>query len=322
MANPTLNSIFGQFGFWKKAEMPAKLVDDSPLRVVVGCGTSYNLALSVASALNAAGFRAIDVPAGEWIVRPEAYAPQQMSDIEVIALSRSGETTETVQAAKISQTRGQKVIGITCEPGSSLSAVSDVKIEFVTHAEEGIVMTCSASLMLLAGYALAGLRIDDELAQRAEKLVSAIDAVAVGDYAGRTHFVFLGGGANYGVALEGALKLQEMAICYTQAFHPGEYRHGPVSLVDERTAIIMLYHSDTAEDEAVLVKELQAKGAWVLGLGGAGDVELNVASDGDLAGVEILPALQLLGERYALAHNIDTTAPRHLTKVVMLEDGE
>lgn len=318
--NPTLNSIFGQFEFWKRAEMPLKLADNSPLRVVVGCGTSYNLALSVAAALNAAGFRAIGVPAGEWIVRPQAYVPQQMSDVEVIALSRSGETTETVQAAKISQTRGQKVIGITCEPGSSLSAAADVKIEFATHAEEGIVMTCSASLMLLAGYALAGLSIDDELTERAIKLVAAMDAVAVGDFAGRTHFVFLGGGTNYGVALEGALKLQEMAICYTQAFHPGEYRHGPVSLVDERTAIVMLYHSDTAEDEAVLVKELQAKGAWVLGLGGAGDVELGVVSEGDLAGAEILPALQLLGERYALAHDIDTTAPRHLTKVVMLED--
>lgn len=318
--NPTLNSIFGQFEFWTKADMPAKLSDSAPLRVVVGCGTSYNLALSVAAGLNAAGFRAIGVPAGEWIVRPQAYVPSQMSDVEVIALSRSGETTETVQAARASQKRGQKVIGITCEPGSSLSAASDVKIEFDTHAEEGIVMTCSASLMLLAGYALAGLTIDDTLTARAEKLVAAIDAVAVADYAARTHFVFLGGGANYGVALEGALKLQEMAICYTQAFHPGEYRHGPVSLVDERTAIIMLYHADTAEDEAVLVKELQAKGAWVLGLGGAGDVSLNVESDGDLAGAEILPALQLLGERYALAHDIDTTAPRHLTKVVMLED--
>ncbi|MBL1418997.1 MAG: SIS domain-containing protein [Alphaproteobacteria bacterium] len=318
--NPTLNSIFEQFDFWKKASMPAKLTDNTSTYVVVGCGTSYNLALSVAAALNAQGFIAIGVPAGEWIIRPNAYLSENVKTVKVIALSRSGETTETVQAAKASQARGQEVIGITCEPGSSLSAASDIPVEFASHPQEGIVMTCSASLMLLAGYALAGLSINDELANRAEKLVAALDAIDIADYSQRSHFVFLGGGTNYGVALEGALKLQEMAICYTQAFHPGEYRHGPVSLVDERTAIVMLYHSETAADEAILVKELQAKGAWVLGLGGAGDVQLNVDSEGDLSGAEILPALQLLGERYALSHGIDTTAPRHLTKVVMLED--
>lgn len=318
--NLTLSSILGQFDYWKKAQMPSKLTNSDAVYVVVGCGTSYNLALSVAATLNSSGFVAIGVPAGEWIVRPEAYLPKSTKNVEVIALSRSGETTETVKAAKASQERGQKVIGITCEPGSSLSGASDMPIEFKTHPDEGIVMTCSASLMLLAGYALAGLVINDQIANNAERLVTELDAIEIDNYSKRTHFVFLGGGANYGVALEGALKLQEMAICYTQAFHPGEYRHGPVSLVDERTVIIMLYHPDTAADEAILVKELQSKGAWVIGFGGAGDACLNVESLGDLSGAEMLPALQLLGERYALARGMDTRAPRHLTKVVMLEE--
>ena len=316
--NETHNSITGQFGFWRSADMPTPLTDREKIHVIIGCGTSYNLALSVAAAMTAAGIFAIGIPAGEWLIRPTAYVPEKTNPV-VIALSRSGETTETVQAAQASRTRGQHVIGITCAPGSALSAVSDQAIEFETHPDEGIVMTASASLMLLAGYALAGLTVDDHLANRAETLVSAITNIPPAAYSDRTHFVFLGGGANYGVALEGALKLQEMAICYTQGFHPGEYRHGPISLVDERTAVVMIYHPDTQTDEAVLVAELQAKGAWVLGLGGPGDVSLDVNGAGDLSGAETLPALQMLGELYAQAHGIDTTAPRHLTKVVVLD---
>ncbi|AML52245.1 SIS domain-containing protein [Falsihalocynthiibacter arcticus] len=317
--NPTLEGIFGQFQYWRAAQMPAPLVPMNGTRVIVGCGTSYNLALAVTAAMNANGLRAIAVPAGEWIVRPQAYLAKGSGDVEVIALSRSGETTETVQAVLASHARGQKTIGVTCAPNSALSGAASIAVELETHPSEGIVMTSSASLMLLAGYAMAGLKIDDAMAGRAEETMLALDAVPADAYARRTHFVFLGGGANYGVALEGALKLQEMAICYTQAFHPGEYRHGPISLVDERTAVVMLYHADTRADETALVKELQAKGAWVLGLGGAGDISLDVTSAGDFSGVECLPALQLLGERYAAAQGIDTTTPRHLTKVVMLE---
>lgn len=317
--SPTLESILGQFDFWREAKMPSPLTPSNGIRVVVGCGTSYNLALAVASAMNARGIHAIGVPAGEWTTRPNSYLAEGTKVTEVIALSRSGETTETVQATIASNARGQKTIGITCAPGSALSSAAETTIEFATHASEGIVMTSSASLMLLAGYALAGLTIDDALATQAEAALQSLDAIPVDAYSKRTHFVFLGGGANYGIALEGALKLQEMAICYTQGFHPGEYRHGPVSLVDERTVVVMLYHTDTHTEEALLVKELQEKGAWVLGLGGPGDASVDVVSHGDLSGAEILPALQLLGERYAVAQGIDTTSPRHLTKVVMLD---
>ncbi|MEO6298853.1 MAG: SIS domain-containing protein [Paracoccaceae bacterium] len=315
--NATLSSIIGQFDYWRQAVLPNPLTDRSATYVVVGCGTSYNLALSIAVTLNEAGLRAIAVPAGEWALRATSYLSAG-GNVQVIALSRSGETTETVAAARVSRAMGLRVIGITCAPGLALSAASDVALEFATHPEEGVVMTASASLMLLAGYALAGHCVDAELIFRAQALADAVGDIPVEAYAGRSHFVFLGGGSQYGVALEGALKLQEMAITYTQAFHPGEYRHGPVSLVDQRTAVVMLYHPDTAKDEATLVAELQDKGAWVLGFGGPGDIALRVEARAPLRGLEVLPALQMLGENYAVAHGIDTTTPRHLTKVVVL----
>jgi len=120
------------------------------------------------------------------------------------------------------------------------------------------------------------------------------------------------------VAVEGALKLMEMSQTMTQAFHPLEYRHGPISLVDQKTAVIMLYSADQKAEEAKLAKELQEKGATVIGLGGPGDLELKVDFDLSLFGLAILPALQILGERVAQARHIDTVSPRHLTKVVTL----
>lgn len=317
----TERSIFDQFEYWSRAEKPARLIKDERTIVVVGCGTSYNLTLSIAAVFCEQGYVAIGVPAGEWVLRPQSYVPQAaLNNVQVIALSRSGTTTETVQAAAKSQEMGLHVTGVTCDPGSPLCDVSNVAVEFETHPDEGIVMTASASLMLLAGFALAGLTIDATLIADAKKALYAMDEIPVSSYSDRSHFVFLGGGVNYGVALEGALKLQEMAICFTQGFHPGEYRHGPVSLVDEKTAAVILYHPETAKHEVKLAQELREKGAFVIGLGGPGDVTVPLSATGALVAAEVLPALQILGERYAVARGIDTQNPRHLTKVVILED--
>ncbi|AKS47078.1 glucosamine--fructose-6-phosphate aminotransferase (isomerizing) [Octadecabacter temperatus] len=313
----TIDGITGQFDFWRKAKMPAPLPVTEVTYVVIGCGTSYNLALAVAAAMCAAGHSAIGVPAGEWFDRPEAYLPKS-ANAKIIALSRSGTTTETVRAAQASRARGLHVTGISCAPKTALEAASDTVIVYDTHPAEGIVMTSSASLMLLAGYALAGLTVDDVLTAQAETLLNALNAADIAPFHTRDHIVFLGGGAHYGVMLEGGLKLMEMAITATQTFHPGEYRHGPISLIDEGSAVVMLYHSDTAAADADLVQEVQAKGAFVVGIGGPGDVSLPVGAIGDLVGAEALPALQLLGERHAQSKNIDTTAPRHLSKVVVL----
>jgi glutamine---fructose-6-phosphate transaminase (isomerizing) len=114
------------------------------------------------------------------------------------------------------------------------------------------------------------------------------------------------------------LKLMEMSLSYSQAYHPLEYRHGPISLVDGCSLVVMLYQADETE-ESKLVQELQAKGAKVIGIGGPGDLSLELQVD-DLAlcGLIALPTLQWLGERVAQSKGLDTRAPRHLTKVVVL----
>jgi glutamine---fructose-6-phosphate transaminase (isomerizing) len=333
--NTTEKVIFEQFPFWEKAigsisappqpspgkvdtGFPSGLGDkEAELTVFVGCGTSYNLALSLAALSNISGRPAIAAPGGEWLNRPGVFWPNWQKT-HVVALSRSGETTETVAAAKASRAAGAFVTAITVEPESALAKNCDRLVEAPTHSEEGIVMTVSASLMLLLGMELIGMEIPHSLAGAAEDLARRVDAALPGLIDGRSHFVFLGSGPLYGVALEGALKLMEMSQIVTQGFHPLEYRHGPISLVDEKTAVVMLYSAGQRDAEAKLVAELQEKGATVIGFGGPGDAAFDIACDPALTGLCLLPALQILGERAAQARGIDTVTPRHLTKVVKL----
>jgi len=315
--NTTEKVIHEQFPFWEKALGSISAPHDAELMVFLGCGTSYNLALSLATHANLAGYPAIAVPGAEWLNRPTAFWPRWQKT-HLVALSRSGETTETVAAAKASRAAGVFVTAITVEPESSLAKNCDRLIEAATHADEGIVMSVSASLMLLLGMQMVGIKIPPSIVQSARRLADQLDAALPGIIEGRSHFVFLGSGSLYGIALEGALKLMEMSQIITQGFHPLEYRHGPISLVDEKTAVIMLYSADQKTAEVLLVDELRQKGATVIGFGGPGDLELNVDCAPALAGLCVLPALQILGERAAQSKGIDTVTPRHLTKVVML----
>jgi glutamine---fructose-6-phosphate transaminase (isomerizing) len=317
--NATEKTILEQFSYWQQAlELdlsPAKLLPG--FVVVIGCGTSYYLAQSIAAALNQSqNYTAIAVPAGEWHLRRRDYIGD--IKVQVLALSRSGSTTETIAAAKASLDAGERVIGITCEPNSELARVSSQCIYAPTHPLEDIVMTTSASLMLLVGLALAGMTITSEKINQAQHLLETTRSQLDALIQGRSHFVYLGGGTLYGIACEGALKLMEMSLSFSQAYHPLEYRHGPISLIDDRSLAVMLYSPETLVEETKLVAELREKGATVIGFGGAGDLSLALSETSSLRGLIALPILQWLGERVAQSKGLNTREPRHLTKVVVL----
>lgn len=314
--NATERGIREQFSFWRALTSPQSSPQKGQMHAIIGCGTSVHIADSIACALNEAGFLARAVPGNEWTRRASSYVPAGMK-IQLVALSRSGESTETVAAAGLEA--GHEVLGVTCAAGSALTQVSSEVFEAETHPEEGIVMTASASLMLMAGLRYAGLSIGPTSIAAAESLLEEADMHLVALLRGRSHFVFLGGGTLYGVAREGALKMQEMSLSQSEAHHPLEYRHGPISLIDERSFVVMLYHPDTREEEALVARDVMEKGAVVLGLGGPGTVSLPVEGDHGAEPLVCLPVLQLLGEYVARAHGLDTLAPRHLTKVVTLK---
>ena len=311
-------SVKEQFALWEKA--PA--VSPQPFAgryVTVGCGSSYYIAQAVATAMSRHGQKATAVAGNEWASHAGAYVTPG-EEVRVVAISRSGESTETVLALREAQKKGIHVIGITCESGSTLAREADTVIYAETHPREGVVMAASASLMLMEGLRLAGVEIDGaQAAHTAQRLLSENEDTLRQAVQGRTHFVYLGAGELHGVAQEGALKLMEMSISFSQAYHPLEYRHGPMSLVDNQTLIVLLYHPGTAQAEAKVAREMEEKGARVLGIGGPGTLSIALDEpDASRRALLALPLLQWLGQLVAEAKGVDSEAPRHLTKVVSL----
>lgn len=309
--------IRDQFPFWHAAlGQPMPLLGAGTI-VLTGCGSSYNLGLALACAYNAHGQPAIAVPAAEWADRPGNYLPLA-GDLLVVGLSRSGTTTETVQAIAASKARGWPTFAISCEKGSCILTTADRSLYLPTHPSEGIVMSVSGSLMLLAGLRLAGIPVSDAVVSAAQSGLAQMDAGLAQILHNRRHFVYLGAGSNYGIATEASLKLQEMSISYSQSFHPMEYRHGPISLIDDRSVVTILYSDTTSQAEAKIAADVQAKGARVIGINGPGDLRIDLGVTGTDANLAALPALQIIGEYVALQKGINTETPRHLTKVVVL----
>ncbi len=319
MPTATETVIRAQFPYWQAALRQTVPTPKASRIVTTGCGSSYYLAQSLACAFNAQGQPALAVPGAEWARRPDCYLAGP-EDVLVIGLSRSGTTTETVQAIRTSRARGRRTFAITCEQGSAILAAAGDGLCLPTDRAEGIVMSVSASLMLLGGLRMAGVDLPENVTAAAAAAMTALDAGLSGLLPGRSHFVYLGAGMNYGIATEGGLKLQEMSLSYSQSFHPMEYRHGPVSLIDDRSLVVLLYSADTATEEAALARELQAKGARVIGVNGPGDLRIDTGLDDAANALACLPALQLLGEKVAQSKGINSEAPRHLTKVVVLNE--
>jgi glucosamine--fructose-6-phosphate aminotransferase (isomerizing) len=295
---------------------------------VVGCGSSFYLAQVASAAFNRAGLPALALPASEalqsWALH--VASPQTM----LVALSRSGETTEVLWAVEAHRAASRgPVLAITCEADSGLAAAADHTIVVHEGSEQSVVMTRSFSSMLLAAILLAR-ELEGrpnayaQLPGLCQTTIDAADALYADKgvaSAGRQIFI-LGSGFAYGVAREGALKALEVSLSPAQAFHHLEFRHGPTSLVDDEALVVSLATPEAATREPGLLHELEGLGATVLrvGSGPRSPLCVPVQSSGDAAldALLALPALQLLALHRAARRGIDPDSPRHLDAVVRL----
>jgi glucosamine--fructose-6-phosphate aminotransferase (isomerizing) len=143
-----------------------------------------------------------------------------------------------------------------------------------------------------------------------------------------TKFVFLGHGPCYGLACEGMLKMKEMSLSVSEAYHSLEFRHGPMSLVDEDMLLTMLISERARKEETKLLQEMKALGATTHVICDRADAEIRAASDylieiGSKLADEVrlilyMPPLQLLAYTNAVAKGLDPDNPKHLTQVVTL----
>jgi len=304
----------------------------------IGCGSTYYLSLTAAALARRAGLMASAMPASEvWLLGEEVWPGQNR--VWLIAVSRSGETSETLGAVEtFRRAGGQVVIAVTCEPESELARRADWALVVPGAREQSIAQTRSfTSMLLLCQLLLAGLAGAGGLAERLRVLPALgrrlLDqygglAAALGGDGRVERFFFLGNGPLYGLAQEAMLKMKEMSLSHSEAFHTLEFRHGPKSLVDERALVVGLLSDQTRPQEAAVLAEMRALGGHTLALANEGDAascgdpEYLICLGSGLRTAErlvlYLPVLQLLAYHRALARGLDPDQPRHLSAAVVL----
>ncbi|MGH7368487.1 MAG: glutamine--fructose-6-phosphate transaminase (isomerizing) [Candidatus Rokuibacteriota bacterium] len=313
--------------------------------VFVSCGTSYHAALIGRLMIERLSGMSAEVDlASEFRYRDPIVGP----DTLVVAVSQSGETADTLGAAKVARQRGAPVIAITNVVGSALAREAGGVI--YTHAgpEIGVASTKTFTATLTASYLLAlalglgrGFLAPDEGRKRIAELLeiprlmaealsaqpAAQDLAAV--LADHRSFLYLGRGVHYPIALEGALKLKEVSYIHAEGYAGGEMKHGPIALIDERLPVVALVPRDSTYDRMVgNVEEVKARAGRIIAVCHRGDLAVAKRADHVL---EVPPAvdllapmvtvipLQLLAYHIAVGRGCDVDRPRNLAKSVTVE---
>jgi fructoselysine-6-P-deglycase FrlB-like protein len=252
---------------------------------VIGCGTSWFMAQAYASLREAAGlgetdaFTASEFPAGRRYDR-------------VLALSRSGTTTEVLDALARAVAPTTVLTGVAESPAAGLAG----NVVLLDYADErSVVQTRFATTTL----ALLRAHLGEDLTGAVADAEQAIVAPLPDGVVDRTQFTFLGVGWTTGLAAEAALKLREAALGWSESYPAMDYRHGPIAVTDERSAV------------------------WMFGPAPDGLAAQVAATGGLWIAQDIDPLASLVyAQRLALAlsalQGLDPDAPRHLTRSVVL----
>lgn len=339
----TLREIMSQPAVWAEA-LAAFDPEDRRLQsllesgafdhvIVTGCGSTYYLALTAARLLRRAGRHALACPASELLLHSKSICLPGQRYL-LLSVSRSGATSETVRAQQEFKANvGGPIVTVTCDGGSPLAEGADLAIAIDAAQEISVAQTRSFSSMLVALQQLAAAVSGQDLA--ASRHIPAICRRLMEDNASLarslsengaiTKFFFLGSDALYGIACEAMLKMKEMSLSYSEAYHTLEFRHGPMSMVGEDSLVIGLMSPDAARHEIRVLREMSEMGASVLAIGQTPtDFQHSIRLPVDLPGWCLpalhLPALQLLAFHRAIFKGCDPDNPQQLTAVVSLDD--
>ena len=345
----TLAEIFSQPQIWKETDKRLRASKElerlagifSPRSpwLFVGCGSSYYLSRLIAAFWTKYFYmHATGVPASELLFAPEETM-RRIGAEQIVLMSRSGETTETMRVAELLQShKTVQTLAVTCNPHSELEKLCTHTFKMDWADEKSTVMTRSFTAILLAFQRLGLEFVGDEILSAALDSMPKhgqawLDANAkrLQEFATKrrfTDYVFLGQGVHYWLAEEAALKITEMSSSYAQVYHSLEFRHGPRSIAGPDTLITFFMSDAAREQEITLAKELKELGAAVCVIVNRADGELKKHFDlllelsidaPESARYELtaIPA-HLLGTAVGLRKGLNPDAPRNLTRAVVL----
>lgn len=307
--------------------------------LAVGCGSTHYLAQTAATMLShRGGVSARALPASELWLSPDPFLTDQTL---LLAISRSGTTTETLRAMeRFREVCGGPVLAITCYPKSPLGQQADFSLVAPDAQEHSVAQTRSFTSMLLLTQALTSVLAREGVERALERLHRLPDILEnlvgrlgnlpqrLGSDLDIERFFFLGGCLLYGLASEAMLKTKEMSLSYAEAYYPLEFRHGPMSMVNERTLVIGFLSDTGLLEELDVLKDMQQLGARTLALIEDGArltdwraddvIELRSGLDEWERGPLYLPVIQRMAYHRALAKGLNPDRPHHLEAVVEL----
>ena len=313
---------------------------------VIACGTAYHAGMVAKYAIEKWAKIPVDVEiASEYRYRD----PIVDKDSLVIAISQSGETMDLLMALRHAKAAGARVLAVCNTNSSTIPRESDAVL--YTHAGPEIaVASTKAFLTQIVAVYLIGLKLAQVRGQltevqikglynemlalpgQVEQILETIEPLRelTRKFASNDTVLFLGRGVEYPVALEGALKLKELAYIHAEGFAGGELKHGPIALIEEGTAVIAILPTadEHALDEKMLsnIQEVKARGARVIVIANEGAevigaehiIRIPIASPLFQPVLATVP-LQVFAYEIAVARGTDVDQPRNLAKSVTVE---
>ena len=313
---------------------------------VIACGTAYHAGMVAKYAIEKWAKIPVDVEiASEYRYRD----PIVDQDSLVVAISQSGETMDLLMAVRHAKAAGARVLAVCNTNSSTIPRESDAVL--YTHAGPEIAVASTKAFVTqivavyLIGLKLAQVRgeLSDaevknlyhealKLPGQVEQILETVEPLRAltRTFKSNNTVLFLGRGTQYPIALEGALKLKELAYIHAEGFAGGELKHGPIALIEEGTAVIAILppHDEHALDEKMLsnIQEVKARGARVIVIAAEGVevigaehvIRIPIAAPLFQPVLATVP-LQVFAYEIAVARGTDVDQPRNLAKSVTVE---
>jgi glucosamine--fructose-6-phosphate aminotransferase (isomerizing) len=301
---------------------------------LVGCGTAHKACMAAEYFFSVIAEHHVNVcSAGEFKLYHHFLQPESL----LIVISQSGETADVLEAMKVAKSKGAKVLAIVNVEGSSISRAADYTLLINAGPERAVAstkaLTGQMSVLLLIAYALkhalhdgktllleTGALINDMLNPRYVERISAL-ASRIKNH---EDLYIIGKSWHYPMALESAIKIQEVSYVHAEGFAGGELKHGPIALIEEGTPCIALVGNDEVTGDIISnATELKARGALLIGIAperkSIFDEWLKTPDAGAAQPIVSIIPMQILAYELAVQRGKDPDMPRNLAKSVTVK---
>ncbi len=318
----------------EEIETVAKAIREAQGTFLVGCGTAHKACMAGEHFFSVVAGKHVNVThASEFKLYHRFLKPESL----LIVVSQSGETADVLEAINVAKSKGAKVLAIVNVVGSSIERAADYTLHINAGPERAVAstkaLTGQLAVLMLVAHALVGKLAEGkklllETASSINDMLNPRYVERIKDLADRIkkeeNLYIIGRSWNYPMALESAIKLQEVSYIHAEGFAGGELKHGPLALIEKDTPCIVLAGMDEVFPDIISnAMQLRARGAFVIGVSPenneAFDEWLKVPEAGPAQAIANIIPIQVLAYYLAVQRGKDPDMPRNLAKSVTVK---